>query len=140
MISYSHLFSTTGIRMTLRNPIIEEIEKSQMIARTPFAVGDTVSVAIKVIEGKKTRLQAFEGIVIGRRNRGLGSSFTVLKQSGTVKVERTFPLYSKLVDSISVKRRGDVRKAKIYYMRQRTGKAARIKEKHTNKQDRKSVV
>lgn len=121
--------------MTLKNSIIHQIEQQQMqaVERPTFAVGDTMSVSVKVIEGKKTRLQAFEGVVIARKSRGLGSSFTVLKQSGNVKVERTFPLYSSLIDSIVVKRRGVVRKAKIYYMRTRTGKAARIKERHAEK-------
>jgi len=95
----------------------------------PFAPGDTVIVQVKVKEGDRQRLQAFEGVVIGKRNRGLNSAFTVRKISNGVGVERTFQTYSPLVDSLSVKRRGDVRKAKLYYLRELSGKAARIKEK-----------
>lgn len=94
-----------------------------------FRQGDTVVVQVRVKEGNRERLQAFEGVVLGRRNRGLHSSFTVRKHSHGEWVERVFRLYSPLVDSITVKRRGDVRQGKIYYMRERTGKAARIKEK-----------
>jgi large subunit ribosomal protein L19 len=95
----------------------------------PFAPGDTVVVQVKVKEGERERLQAFEGVVIGKRNRGLNSAFTVRKISNGVGVERTFQYYSPMVDSLSVKRRGDVRKAKLYYLRALSGKAARIKEK-----------
>lgn len=94
-----------------------------------FAVGDTVAVQVLITEGDKTRLQRFEGVVIGKRNRGLNSSFTVRKISHGFGVERTFQLHSPLIDSIKVNRRGDVRKAKIYYLRERSGRAARIKEK-----------
>jgi len=94
-----------------------------------FAPGDTVVVQVKVKEGSRERLQAFEGVVIGKRNRGLNSSFTVRKISHGEGVERVFQTYSPVVDSIKVKRRGDVRRAKLYYLRGRTGKAARIKEK-----------
>jgi large subunit ribosomal protein L19 len=94
-----------------------------------FAPGDTVTVQVKVVEGNRERLQAFEGVVIGKRNRGLNSAFTVRKISHGVGVERTFQTYSPLVDSIEVKRRGDVRQAKLYYLRERSGKSARIKEK-----------
>jgi large subunit ribosomal protein L19 len=118
--------------MTLKNSILNEIEKEQMVERTDFSVGDTIVVYVKVIEGSKTRLQAYEGLVIARKSRGMGSSFKVLKQSHGVKVERTFPLYSRLIDSIEVKKKGIVRQAKIYYMRSRTGKAARLKEKKAN--------
>jgi large subunit ribosomal protein L19 len=110
--------------------IIEAIEKEQMDKEIPeFSPGDTVVVQVKVKEGNRERLQAFEGVVIGKRNRGLNSSFTVRKISHGEGVERVFQTYSPTVDSISVKRRGDVRRAKLYYLRGRTGKAARIKEK-----------
>ncbi|HRO61766.1 MAG TPA: 50S ribosomal protein L19 [Burkholderiaceae bacterium] len=94
-----------------------------------FAPGDTVIVNVRVIEGTRRRVQAFEGVVVGRRNRGLNSSFIVRKISSGEGVERTFQLYSPLIDSIEVKRRGDVRRAKLYYLRSRSGKSARIKEK-----------
>ena len=110
--------------------IIEAIEQEQMDKEIPdFAPGDTVVVQVKVKEGSRERLQAFEGVVIARRNRGLNSSFTVRKISHGEGVERVFQTYSPTVDSITVKRRGDVRRAKLYYLRGRTGKAARIKEK-----------
>jgi large subunit ribosomal protein L19 len=94
-----------------------------------FAPGDTVNVQVKVKEGNRERLQAYEGVVIGKRNRGINSSFVVRKTSSGEGVERTFQTYSPLVASIEVKRRGDVRRAKLYYLRQRSGKSARIKEK-----------
>ena len=94
-----------------------------------FAPGDTIVVQVKVKEGDRQRLQAFEGVVIAKRNRGLNSAFTVRKISNGVGVERTFQTYSPLVESLAVKRRGDVRKAKLYYLRDLSGKAARIKEK-----------
>ncbi len=110
--------------------IIEAIENEQMGKDIPkFAPGDTVVVQVKVKEGTRERLQAFEGVVIAKRNRGLNSSFTVRKISHGEGVERVFQTYSPVVDSIEVKRRGDVRRAKLYYLRGRTGKAARIKEK-----------
>ena len=110
--------------------IIEAIEQEQMNKEFPdFAPGDTVVVQVKVREGTRERLQAFEGIVIAKRNRGLNSSFTVRKISHGEGVERVFQTFSPTVDSIKVKRRGDVRRAKLYYLRGRTGKAARIKEK-----------
>jgi large subunit ribosomal protein L19 len=110
--------------------IIEELEKEQMNREVPeFGAGDTVVVQVKVVEGNRERLQAFEGVVIARRNRGLNSSFTVRKISHGEGVERVFQTYSPSVDSIQVKRRGDVRRAKLYYLRERQGKAARIKEK-----------
>jgi large subunit ribosomal protein L19 len=110
--------------------IIDAIEQEQMTKEIPdFAPGDTVIVQVKVKEGNRERLQAFEGVVIAKRNRGLNSSFTVRKISHGEGVERVFQTYSPLVDSIKVKRRGDVRRAKLYYLRGRTGKAARIKEK-----------
>ena len=94
-----------------------------------FAPGDTIVVQVKVKEGTRERLQAYEGVVIAKRNRGLNSSFIVRKISSGEGVERTFQTYSPLVASIEVKRRGDVRRAKLYYLRQRSGKSARIKEK-----------
>ncbi len=110
--------------------IIDEINAEQMNREVPpFAPGDTVVVNVKVKEGDRERLQAFEGVVIGKRNRALNSAFTVRKISHGVGVERTFQTYSPLVDSIQVKRRGDVRQAKLYYLRELSGKAARIKEK-----------
>jgi large subunit ribosomal protein L19 len=114
----------------MTNKIIQELDKEQIKAEVPaFAPGDTIVVQVKVKEGSRERLQAFEGVVIGKRNRGLNSAFTVRKISHGVGVERTFQLHSPLVDSITVKRRGDVRQAKLYYLRELTGKAARIKEK-----------
>ncbi|HAQ88640.1 MAG: 50S ribosomal protein L19 [Pseudomonas sp.] len=114
----------------MTNKIIQAIESEQMTKQLPpFAPGDTVVVQVKVKEGDRERLQAFEGVVIGKRNRGLNSAFTVRKISNGVGVERTFQYYSPMVDSLSVKRRGDVRKAKLYYLRALSGKAARIKEK-----------
>jgi len=110
--------------------IIEAIEQEQMSKEIPaFSPGDTVVVQVKVTEGSRERLQAFEGIVIAKRNRGLNSSFTVRKISHGEGVERVFQTYSPVVDSVEVKRRGDVRRAKLYYLRELTGKAARIKEK-----------
>jgi large subunit ribosomal protein L19 len=94
-----------------------------------FGPGDTVVVQVKVVEGTRERLQAYEGVVIAKRNRGLNSAFTVRKISHGEGVERVFQTYSKVIESITVKRRGDVRRAKLYYLRDRTGKAARIKEK-----------
>ena len=99
-----------------------------------FAPGDTVVVQVKVKEGTRERLQAYEGVVIAKRNRGLNSSFIVRKISSGEGVERTFQTYSPLVAAIEVKRRGDVRRAKLYYLRKRSGKSARIKEKLTRKQ------
>jgi large subunit ribosomal protein L19 len=117
--------------------IIEQLEQEE-IARLnksipEFAPGDTVVVQVKVKEGDKERLQAYEGVVIGKRNRGLNSAFTVRKISAGEGVERTFQTYSPLVANIEVKRRGDVRRAKLYYLRERSGKSARIKEKLPNR-------
>jgi large subunit ribosomal protein L19 len=110
--------------------IIKELEAEQMNKEVPeFGPGDTVVVQVKVKEGNRERLQAFEGVVIGKRNRGLNSSFTVRKISHGEGVERVFQTYSPLVNDIQVKRRGDVRRAKLYYLRDLQGKAARIKEK-----------
>ncbi len=110
--------------------IIQDIESQQMNKKIPaFGPGDTIKVHIKVKEGERERLQPFEGMVIARRNRGFNSSFTVRKMSYGEGVERVFPLYSPAIAKIEVKRRGDVRRAKLYYLRKRTGKAARIREK-----------
>lgn len=110
--------------------IIDAIEQEQMTKEFPdFSPGDTVVVQVKVKEGERERLQAFEGMVIAKRNRGLNSSFTVRKISHGEGVERVFQTFSPIVSDIEVKRRGDVRRAKLYYLRGRTGKAARIKEK-----------
>ena len=118
----------------MKNKVIAAIEEEQMGKELPaFGPGDTVVVQVKVKEGDRERLQAFEGVVLGKRNRGINSAFTVRKMSHGVGVERTFQTYSKIVDSIEVKRRGDVRQAKLYYLRDLTGKAARIKEKLAKK-------
>ncbi len=110
--------------------IIQELEAEQLKQGVPtFAPGDTVRVQVKVVEGTRERLQAFEGVVIGKKNRGLNSSFTVRKISHGEGVERVFQTHSPTVADIEVVRRGDVRRAKLYYLRGRTGKAARIKEK-----------
>ena len=113
--------------------LIQQLEQEE-IARLnkeipEFAPGDTVVVSVRVVEGSRSRLQAYEGVVIARRNRGLNSNFIVRKISSGEGVERTFQLYSPTVEKIEVKRRGDVRRAKLYYLRGLTGKAARIKEK-----------
>ena len=113
-----------------KNKIIQQIENEQMSKELPeFGPGDTVVVQVKIKEGDRERLQAYEGVVIGRRNRGLNSSFTVRKISHGVGVERTFQAYSPQVDSVQLKRRGDVRQAKLYYLRELAGRAARITEK-----------
>jgi large subunit ribosomal protein L19 len=113
--------------------IIEQLEKEEIarLGKTipDFAPGDTVVVGVNVVEGTRKRVQAYEGVVIAKRNRGLNSSFIVRKISSGEGVERTFQLYSPLIASIEVKRRGDVRRAKLYYLRERSGKSARIKEK-----------
>ncbi len=112
--------------------IIQEIEREQMTQEiTDFNPGDTVIVYVHVREGERERKQAFEGVVIAKRNRGLNSAFTVRKLSYGEGVERTFMTYSKAIASIELKRRGDVRRAKLYYLRGRTGKAARITQKLT---------
>ncbi|MBU0455216.1 MAG: 50S ribosomal protein L19 [Pseudomonadota bacterium] len=116
------------------NNIIQTIEAEQMKKDIPaFRPGDTVVVKVKVKEGNRERLQAFEGLVIARRNRGLNSSFTVRKVSYGEGVEKVFQLHSPLIDSIDVKRHGKVRRAKLYYLRELTGKAARIQEKIPSK-------
>ena len=113
--------------------LIKKLEQEE-IARLakvipPFAPGDTVIVNVNVVEGERKRVQAFEGVVIAKRNRGISSSFIVRKTSSGEGVERTFQTYSPLIASVDVKRRGDVGRAKLYYLRQRSGKSARIKEK-----------
>ena len=118
--------------------LIEQLEQEE-IARMgktlpEFAPGDTVVVQVKVKEGNRERLQAYEGVVIAKRNRGLNSAFTVRKISSGEGVERTFQTYSPLAASVEVKRRGDVRRAKLYYLRERSGKSARIKEKLVRKE------
>jgi len=110
--------------------IIEQIEKEQLRDNIPeFHPGDTVAVQVRIKEGTRERLQIFEGVVIAKKNRGLNSSFTVRKISNGEGVERVFQTHSKLITEITVKRRGDVRRAKLYYLRERSGKSARIKEK-----------
>ena len=119
--------------------LIETLEKEEIARLTEgrtipeFAPGDTVIVSVNVVEGSRKRAQAYEGVGIARRNRGLNSAFTVRKISSGEAVERTFQLYSPQIASIEVKRRGDVRRAKLYYLRNLTGKAARIKEKLVRK-------
>lgn len=115
--------------------VIQKLEEAHIAAVTEgknipeFGAGDTLRVNVRIVEGANERVQAFEGVCIGRKNRGLHSSFTVRKVSHGEGVERTFPLYSPRLDSIEVLRRGDVRRAKLYYLRDRSGKSARIKEK-----------
>ncbi|NOU13350.1 MAG: 50S ribosomal protein L19 [Methylococcaceae bacterium] len=109
--------------------IIEQIEAEQLKQIPDFGPGDTVVVQVKVREGDRERIQAFEGIVIAKRNRGVNSAFTVRKISHGTGVERVFQTHSPIISEIQVKRRGDVRRAKLYYLRDLTGKAARIKEK-----------
>jgi large subunit ribosomal protein L19 len=115
--------------------IIESIEQEEIARLTAnrtipaFAPGDTVIVSVNVVEGTRKRVQAYEGVVIAKRNRGLNSSFIVRKISSGEGVERTFQTYSPVIASVEVKRRGDVRRAKLYYLRDRSGKSARIKEK-----------
>ena len=117
--------------------LIKQLEQEQMtkLAKTipPFEPGDTVSVNVKVVEGERTRIQAYEGVCIGRSGSGLNENFTVRKISYGEGVERVFPLYSPLVDSIKVVRRGKVRRAKLYYLRGLRGKSARIVEKKTDR-------
>ncbi|HCH25664.1 MULTISPECIES: 50S ribosomal protein L19 [Psychrobacter] len=115
--------------MSNKHPLVQVIENAQLREHPSFAPGDTIVVQVKVREGERERLQAFEGVVIAKRNRGLNSAFTVRKISSGVGVERAFQLHSPLIDSIEVKRRGAVRRAKLYYLRERSGKSARIREK-----------
>lgn len=110
--------------------IIDLLESEQLKADVPeFGPGDTVRVQVRVKEGSRERLQAYEGVVLAKKNRGLNSAFTVRKMTGGEGVERVFQTHSPLIAAIEVVRRGDVRRAKLYYLRERTGKAARIKEK-----------
>ena len=111
--------------------IIENITSKHIKNIPSFSSGDTVVVSVKVKEGKRERIQAFEGVVVAIKNRGISSSFTVRKISYGEGVERVFQTHSPLIDSIKIKRRGDVRRAKLYYLRERSGKSARIKEKLT---------
>lgn len=126
--------------------LIETIEQEEIARLTggapmpQFGPGDTVVVNVNVVEGARKRVQAYEGVVIGRRNRGLNSSFIVRKISSGEAVERTFQLYSPQIASIEIKRRGDVRRAKLYYLRSRSGKAARIKEKLVRKSVKKAAA
>ena len=129
--------------------LLQQYEEQQRVALTEgknipdFQAGDTVRVNLWIVEGKNKRIQAFEGLCIARKNRGINSSFTVRKLSHGEGVERVFPLYAPLIDSIDVVRRGDVRRAKLYYMRELTGKAARIKEKKdflSNKENKKDTT
>ncbi len=114
--------------------IIRALEEEQLKKDVPeFSVGDTVVVQVKVTEGDRSRLQAYEGVVIAKRNRGLHSAFTVRKISNGEGVERVFQLHSPVIDSLTVKRRGAVRRAKLYYLRNLSGKAARIKERLAKK-------
>lgn len=109
---------------------LEQEEIARLNKKIPeFAPGDTVVVSVNVVEGNRKRVQAYEGVVIAKRNRGLNSSFIVRKISSGEGVERTFQLYSPLISNIEVKRRGDVRRAKLYFLRERSGKSARIREK-----------
>jgi large subunit ribosomal protein L19 len=116
--------------MSGKNAIIQKVEQDQLKTDIPeFSPGDLIVVQVRIKEGDRERLQAFEGVVIGKRNRGLNSAFTVRKMSHGVGVERTFQAHSPLIESITLKRRGDVRQAKLYYLRELTGRAARISEK-----------
>jgi|TARA_B100000929_G_scaffold290682_1_gene285378 large subunit ribosomal protein L19 len=123
-------FSKKQIKGKILMNLIDQIESEQLRSDIPeFSPGDTVVVQVKVREGNRERLQAFEGVVIGKKNRGLGSAFTVRKISHGEGVERVFQTHSSLIDSVTVKRHGKVRQAKLYYLRGLTGRAARIKEK-----------
>ncbi|WP_227428998.1 50S ribosomal protein L19 [Psychrobacter sp. I-STPA6b] len=123
--------------MSNKHPLVQVVENSQLREHPSFAPGDTVVVQVKVREGERERLQAYEGVVIAKRNRGINSAFTVRKISSGIGVERAFQLHSPLIDSIEVKRRGDVRRAKLYYLRERSGKSARIREKLTVRREAK---
>jgi large subunit ribosomal protein L19 len=126
--------------------LIEKIEQEEIARLTAnkvvpeFAPGDTLVVNVNVVEGTRKRVQAFEGVVIAKRNRGLNSNFIVRKISSGEGVERTFQTYSPLIASIEVKRRGDVRRAKLYYLRERSGKSARIKEKLVSRKVKESTA
>ena len=115
--------------------IVDQIEKESMRTDLPaFNIGDTVKVWVKVVEGNRERLQGYEGVVIARKNGGVRETFTVRRISFGVGVERTFPIHSPKIDHIDIVRKGDVRRAKLYYLRERTGKAAKVKEKITGTQ------
>lgn len=134
---------TVNDDLELSMNLIQQLEQEE-IARLgkeipDFAPGDTVIVSVRVIEGTRSRLQAYEGVVIARRNRSLNSSFIVRKISSGEGVERTFQLYSPSIEKIEVKRRGDVRRAKLYYLRDRSGKSARIKEKLPQRVNKKAA-
>ena len=130
MIDYSKN-SLQNIRKRKVTKLIEKISAKQIKDTPKLSSGDTVVVSVKVKEGKRERIQAFEGVVVAVKNRGISSSFTVRKISYGEGVERVFQTHSPLIDSIKIKRRGDVRRAKLYYLRERSGKSARIKEKLT---------
>ena len=118
------------VKKMSKNKFVKQVETEQLRQDIPeFSPGDTVVVRVRVREGERERLQAYEGVVIGKRNRGLNSAFTVRKISHGVGVERTFQTHTPMIESITVKRRGDVRRAKLYYLRERSGRSARIKEK-----------
>jgi large subunit ribosomal protein L19 len=122
--------------------VIEQLEQEEIarLGKTipEFAPGDTVVVNVNVVEGERRRVQAYEGVVVGKRNRGLNSSFVVRKISSGEGVERTFQTYSPLIASIEVKRKGAVRRAKLYYLRERSGKSARIREKLAQREDKQA--
>ena len=127
--------------MSNKHPLVQQIENSQLKQDVPsFGPGDTVVVQVKVREGDRERLQAFEGVVIAKRNRGLNSAFTVRKISSGVGVERAFQTHSPQIAKIEVKRRGDVRRAKLYYLRDRSGKSARIREKLSVRKEEAQVM
>lgn len=132
-VVFSNIKLAVNDGLELNMNLIQQLEQEEIarLGKTipTFAPGDTVVVNVRVVEGTRSRVQAYEGVVIAKRNRGLNSSFIVRKISSGEGVERTFQLYSPLIDSIEVKRRGDVRRAKLYYLRERSGKSARIKEK-----------
>ncbi len=116
--------------MSGKTLLVQDVEQAQLKSDIPeFGAGDTVDVQVKVKEGNRERLQSFQGVVIAKKNRGINSAFTVRKVSHGVGVERVFQTHSPLIDSITVKRRGDVARAKLFYLRERSGKSARIKEK-----------
>ena len=124
------IYNADDLRLETEMNIIEQIEKEQLRDDIPeFSPGDTVAVQVRIREGERERLQIFEGVVIAKKNRGLNSSFTVRKISNGEGVEGVFQTHSKLITEIEVKRKGDVRRAKLYYLRERSGKSARIKEK-----------
>ena len=124
------IYNADDLRLETEMNIIEQIENEQLRDDIPeFSPGDTVAVQVRIREGERERLQIFEGVVIAKKNRGLNSSFTVRKISNGEGVERVFQTHSKLITEIQVKRKGDVRRAKLYYLRERSGKSARIKEK-----------